>query len=87
MEFNHLVKLTKNNDISDVLRTSIKLNYDDEIKEETIIKKRGTKSKITLKLPEINENNEFSELTLDNLKNNILTYSELIIGENLLKIE
>ena len=91
-EFVQLINLTQNSDIADIVKEYVNLNEnenenEEEIRETPSSRKRLFKSKINLALPQPKKNQEFFEITEENLKNNILTYMEIIIGENLLKIE
>lgn len=86
-EFNRLVFLTKNNDISEIIKDHVKL---DENKMDLVVEsnyKKSVKSRIDLVLPTQTNVNEFYEISKENLENNLLTYREIIIGNTLLKIE
>ena len=85
-EFNQLVRLTKGSDIAEIIKQNVKVDENDEIQEGTT-KKKNLKSRILLKLPEVKNLKDFVEIDEQNLKNNLLTYCEMFIGENLLKIE
>ena len=85
-EFNQLVRLTKGSDIAEIIKQNVKVDENDEIQEGST-KKKNLKSRILLKLPEIKNPKDFVQMDEENLKNNLLNYCELIIGENLLKIE
>lgn len=85
-EFNQLVRLTKGSDIAEIIKQNVKIDENDEIQEGST-KKKNLKSKILFKLPELKNLKDFIQLDEENLKNNLLNYCELIIGENLLKIE
>ena len=85
-EFNQLVGLTKGSDIAEIIKQNVKIDENDEIQEGSM-KKKNLKSRILFKLPENKNPKDLIQIDDENLKNNLLNYCELIIGENLIKIE
>lgn len=85
-ELKALIHLTKTKDLSEIFKNFMKLEInEDEIKEDSKNKK-NSRFKFQLNFPTIEEN-KFVEINQDNMKNNFLSYTEIIMGDYLLKIE